>query len=122
MTTQITIHPEPQNLSPYQQKQGTFSSPEVANDEFFGGIGFSFKSFLDTINPLQHIPIVSTIYCELTGDKISSGARIVGDTLFGGGIGAISAIINEITAEATGQDIGAHLFAAATGKYNKTQA
>ena len=29
----------------------------------------SFKDVLDTINPLQHIPIINTIYRELTGDQ-----------------------------------------------------
>ncbi|MGB6086494.1 MAG: hypothetical protein WBF74_07845, partial [Parvibaculum sp.] len=31
---------------------------------------FGFSDFLDVINPLQHIPIVSSIYRELTGDEL----------------------------------------------------
>ncbi|MDP6473864.1 MAG: hypothetical protein QF894_03030 [Alphaproteobacteria bacterium] len=37
---------------------------------FFGADGFGFDDFLDLINPLQHIPIISTIYREITGDTI----------------------------------------------------
>ncbi len=49
--------------------------------DFWGSDGFSFKDVLDTINPLQHIPIVSTIYQSITGDVPSSGANIAGGAL-----------------------------------------
>ncbi len=68
--------------------------------------GFSFRDFLDIINPLQHIPIVSTIYREVTGDKIGGFARIVGGALFGGPIGAVLGGANAIAAQETGKDIG----------------
>ncbi len=35
--------------------------------------GFSFGDIVDIINPLQHIPVVSTIYREMTGDDIGPG-------------------------------------------------
>jgi hypothetical protein len=35
--------------------------------------GPTFAEFLDIINPLQHIPVVSTIYRAITGDQISPG-------------------------------------------------
>ena len=49
---------------------------------------FGFKDFLDIINPLQHIPIVSTIYEHLTGDKMGAAASIIGGGIYGGPIGA----------------------------------
>src|SRR3546814_15608721 len=39
----------------------------------FGKAGFSFGDFLDIINPIQHIPIVPTIYRAITGDTSQPG-------------------------------------------------
>ncbi|MGQ3031076.1 MAG: hypothetical protein ACT60Q_22290, partial [Ferrovibrionaceae bacterium] len=62
------------SAAPRTRGDGTFADV-IGQDErtideksLFGDEGFSFKTVLDTINPLQHIPIVSTIYRELTGD------------------------------------------------------
>lgn len=115
MTTQLTIYPLPQNTSPAQL--GKAQAPNIVNDDFFG----SFADFLDIINPLQHIPGVSTVYRELTGDTVSAGARLAGGALFGGPIGFIASIANAIIEEESGKDIGANLFAAATGQYEETQ-
>ncbi|MBT5663730.1 MAG: hypothetical protein HOJ06_00205, partial [Rhodospirillaceae bacterium] len=49
-----------------------------AQSAFFGEDGLTFGDVLDIINPLQHIPVVSTLYRELTGDEISPGARMAG--------------------------------------------
>jgi hypothetical protein len=40
--------------------------------------GEFFSTLLDIINPLQHIPLVSKLYREWTGDEINSPARMVG--------------------------------------------
>jgi hypothetical protein len=66
----------------------------------------SFWDFLDIINPLQHIPIVSTIYREITGDTIQPSMRIMGDMLYGGVIGGMASIANAVIEQATGQDVG----------------
>ena len=34
----------------------------------FGSDGFSFLDVLDIINPLQHLPVISTLYRQVTGD------------------------------------------------------
>ena len=44
----------------------------------FGQDGMTFLDFLDIINPLQHIPLVSTIYRKITGDTIDPASRIAG--------------------------------------------
>lgn len=77
---------------------------------------FSFRDIIDAINPLQHIPIISTIYRTLTGDKMGYASRIVGDTLFGGVFGSfvsglVSALTNVFVDSVTGKDIGEHLVA-----------
>lgn len=71
----------------------------------------SFWDLLDVINPLQHIPVVNTLYQELTGDKIGVGARLAGGTLFGGVIGLAASAIGCIIEEETGDDIGGHVMA-----------
>ena len=41
--------------------------------------GLSFKDFLDILNPLQHIPLVNTIYRKATGDRPGALSRIIGE-------------------------------------------
>ncbi len=79
--------------------------------QLFGDDGFTFLDFLDIINPLQHIPIVSTIYRDLTGDILDHGSRVAGSILFGGPIGALVAVVNVIFEETTGKDVGEHVMA-----------
>ena len=77
----------------------------------FGEDGFSFADLIDIINPLQHIPLVSTLYRHLTGDVIDAAPRVLGGTLFGGPIGAIVSLINVFVEESTGKDMGEHAVA-----------
>lgn len=71
----------------------------------------SFTDLVDTINPLQHIPLVSTLYREITGDHISNQARIAGGALYGGPIGFVASMINSAIDLATGNDIEGHVMA-----------
>lgn len=80
----------------------------------------SFWDLLDVINPLQHIPVVNTLYQELTGDKIGVGARLAGDTLFGGAIGLVASVVNCLVEESTGDDIGGHVMALFKGDGDAT--
>ena len=102
------------DMSTRQRQHNQVKSKEdnkSVDDErlLFGQDGFTFEDFLDTINPLQHIPLVSTIYRELTGDKISLMPNIIGGALFGGPIGAGAAIFNTAVNKETGKDIGQHV-------------
>lgn len=76
-----------------------------------GESGFSFHDFLNIINPLQHIPVVATLYREITGDTIKPISNILGGALFGGVIGLASAAVDSIVQEVTGEDIGGHVMA-----------
>ncbi len=78
---------------------------------------FSFWDVVDAINPLQHIPIISTIYRKLTGDEMGYASRIAGDTLYSGIFGSLisglaSAVVNVFVDATTGKDIGEHMMAA----------
>jgi hypothetical protein len=86
-----------------------------AEKHLFGEDGFTFADILDIINPLQHIPIVSTLYREISGDKIAMLPRILGGSLFGGPIGAAVAVANAALAQGTGKDLGEHAVALFTG-------
>jgi hypothetical protein len=88
------------------------SGSEKTHRGLFGPEGFTFSSFLDIINPLQHIPVVNTIYRAVTGDTIENGSRLAGGALFGGPIGFLASVFNGIVDEETGNDLGGHALAA----------
>jgi hypothetical protein len=72
---------------------------------------FTFWDFLDVINPLQHIPVVNTIYREMTGDEIKAPAKMLGSAIIGGPIGLAAAMIDTAIEDATGKDLGGHAMA-----------
>ncbi len=65
-----------------------------------------FEDLIDVVNPLQHLPVVSNVYREVTGDEISAPARILGGFLYGGPVGFVASAVNAIAEEATGRDLG----------------
>lgn len=80
------------------------------------GEELSFWDFLDVINPLQHIPVVSTLYRELTGDQIKTPAKLAGGALFGGVIGLAASTADVLLKEASGRDAGEHVMALFDGE------
>jgi len=76
---------------------------------------FSFKDLLDIVNPLQHIPVVGSIYRYLTGDEPSGGARIVGDSIYGGPIGFGVSVVGSMLLDKDGKDVGERAMAAVFG-------
>lgn len=79
---------------------------------------FGFFDLIDMVNPLQHIPIVGTLYRALTGDEIKPIAQIVGGAVFGGAIGAAGGIANAIVQSETGKDIGDNALSFIRGEHN----
>lgn len=79
-----------------------------------GGVMGFIKGLIDVVNPLQHIPVVGAIYRHMTGDEISPAARLAGDTLYGGFIGAGVAVADIVAEKTTGRDIGENMIAAMT--------
>ncbi len=74
---------------------------------------FGFGDIIDMVNPLQHIPLVSTVYRYLTNDTIKPVAQVIGGTLYGGPLGAATSFANVIIKEETGRDIAGNLTALA---------
>ncbi|HYD32628.1 MAG TPA: hypothetical protein VEB64_17430 [Azospirillaceae bacterium] len=71
----------------------------------------SFWDFLDVINPLQHIPVVSTLYRAVTGDTLGQPARVMGGLLYGGPIGLMAGVVSSVVEQETGKDPGEHVLA-----------
>lgn len=87
------------------------SGPETGGtDESLG-----FADFIDIINPLQHLPVIGTLYRELTGDTMSETARMAGGVVWGGPAGLVGALANTITERESGGDLGATALAMARG-------
>jgi len=74
--------------------------------------GLDFDAVIDTINPLQHIPVISAIYREATGDTIGLAARAGGGFLFGGPVGLAAEVASAVFEAATGDTPLGHIQAA----------
>ncbi len=72
---------------------------------------FGFYDVLDMVNPLQHVPVVSSLYREISGDGIKPIGRIIGGAVFGGASGAAAGLVNLIAEEETGRDIAGNALA-----------
>ena len=71
-----------------------------------GDEGPSFKDVLDIINPLQHIPIINTIYRHLTGDEEGAVADVAGGALYAGPVGLVGSMIDLAVKGESGRSIG----------------
>lgn len=65
----------------------------------------SFGDILEMINPLQHIPLVSNLYQNATGAKISPLAHMIGGAILGGPLGFAMAGVNAVFEEGTGKSL-----------------
>ena len=87
----------------------------AADDGGWGADGFGFDDFVDIINPLQHLPFVSPLYREFTGDTIAPAARTAGGALYGGPAGLVAGVANVMFEAENGSDIGATMVAELKG-------
>ena len=67
---------------------------------------FSFHNLLDIINPLEHLPIIGTIYRAITGTHIGIPEKIAGDALYGGWMGLASSVADTAFEKITGKNVG----------------
>lgn len=92
----------------------SFNNAEVGETPDNGtSEGLSFFDFLDLINPLQHIPIVSSIYRELTGDTIRPEMQMAGAGLLGGPLGLLAAGAHAVFEAENGRGVGEEVLAQA---------
>jgi len=106
-----------------ERKNRTAQTPSESGDNkisLWQNGAFGFGDFIDVINPLQHIPIVSTIYRNLSGDQIGMAPRVIGGALWGRVGGFVAGIVNSVVEWFTGKDIGDHIYSAIWGKADGT--
>lgn len=72
--------------------------------------GMTFGDVVDMVNPLQHLPVIGTLYRKLSGDTISPISSIIGGALFGGPVGAVASTVNVIVKDRTGRDVAENAF------------
>jgi hypothetical protein len=76
---------------------------------------FTFADILDMINPLQHLPILGSVYRYVTGDDIKPTSQLIGGAAFGGFLGAASGVANIVSEAETGKSITENVMAQITG-------
>ena len=94
---------------------GTITPKPVKGFALWEQEEFGFRDLIDIINPLQHIPIVATLYRHMTDDKIGALPRVIGGALWGRLGGFVSGLVNAFVDWFTGKDIGDHVYSALFG-------
>jgi len=90
----------------------------VSKDSKSSDWDFSFHNLLSIINPLEHLPVIGTLYRAITGTHIGVPERIAGDALYGGLWGAISGAADAVFEAVTGKDFGSTVLALFTGHHH----
>lgn len=106
------------SVDPIQGTSLAPSAPAPAPAPPASSSGFSFHDLLDIVNPLEHIPVVSTIYRALTGEQIKPFTKIAGDLLYGGPVGFLSSVADTVFQSITGKDFGDTVLSFFTGNHD----
>jgi len=93
------------------------SADQSSKDSKSSDWDFSFHNLLSIINPLEHLPVIGTIYRAITGTHIGVPERIAGDALYGGLWGAVSGAADAAFEAITGKDFGSTVLALFTGHH-----
>ncbi len=91
----------------------------MARTAWHNASGFSFHDILDIINPLQHLPVIASVYRWLTGDRPGAVAQVAGDALYGGPIGAAVGFVSTALEDNSGRDVGERVLTAVFGGHDK---
>jgi hypothetical protein len=108
--TDVDLH-SVQRLNPAPPVMSGSASPS-GHKTWSNGDTASFKDVLAIINPLQHIPIVGTIYRAITGDTIAAMPSIIGGAIFGGPVGLVMSLADNAIKTETGRNVGETAMAA----------
>ncbi len=68
----------------------------VSADNQQASASLGFGDLVDLVNPLQHIPVVGSLYRHFSGDSIQPFIKIAGGALFGGPLGAAISMATEV--------------------------
>lgn len=97
------------------ERRQSAPSTTTADASFLGEDGLTFRDVFDTINPLEHIPLVSDLFDSATGHTPCVAAKLAGGALLGGPIGFLAALGNVIFQQETGHGTVGAVLAAVTG-------
>ncbi len=75
--------------APKISRSARMACAEKATEVAYEDDEFSFDDLVDLLNPLQHIPVVGSIYRSLTGDEIKPDVQVAGSVMFGVATGSI---------------------------------
>ncbi|MBY0428214.1 MAG: hypothetical protein K2Q32_03245 [Alphaproteobacteria bacterium] len=109
------ITPEPSVAKQARMNEFTHGGSKKTVGPEVDNVDYSFSDFLDTINPLQQIPVVNMIYRELSGEKISGVAQVMGSALYWGPMGIVTGAIDAIFEQEKGGDMGETIMASLLG-------
>lgn len=101
-------------VNPAAQATSPAATTAAASDSGFS-FGKLLGDLLDVVNPLQHLPVISTLYRHLTGDKIDTPEKLAGDLLYGGPIGFACSLGDTLFQKLTGKDVGDTVYAMVIG-------
>jgi hypothetical protein len=85
------------------------------NDPSWQERRYSFRDVLESVNPIQHLPVVGQMYREATGTQLHPIARMAAG-IAGGPVGAASAFANMALEGATGRDVSGHVLDRLAGR------
>src|SRR5260221_6632967 len=92
------------------------AQPQADPNGLFGEEGITFKDVLDIINPLQQLPIIGSIYRQLTRHTLKPVARLIGGAIYSLSItGAVSSALNNAVDYETGKGLRGTALALAHG-------
>ena len=104
-----SMKPQPRTAATASTDTGTPLISTGADGKSF------FENVLDVVNPLQHLPVVGTVYRAITGEKIGDLEKIAGDTLYGGVMGLASSVADLAFEKITGKSFGDTMLAMVEG-------
>lgn len=111
---------EEQRIIMAHGKSWSMKETPGARELFLGPDGkFGWDDFVDIINPLQHIPVVSQIYRAVTGDQAYGLSAFIGAAPFGA-LSIASAVVDTVIRAQTGRDAGTDMAARIFGIDNRT--
>ncbi len=80
--------------SPADPPAVTGATPPARSASFFGD--GSFRSILEAVNPLQHLPVIGNLYREATGESAPLAARLAVGAATGGPIGFLTTALGAV--------------------------
>ena len=71
----------------------------------------TFDELVDVINPFHHLPVINSLYRDISGDEISGSARLLGSLIYGGPVGLLASMGHVVSEETNGKDLTENLVA-----------